>query len=61
MFMDYFVNHMLDYAVLMKTESGFIKKRENFDIRCAIKEIMFVLDGKIKMKNLVVEQIFENF
>ena len=61
MFMDYFVNHMLDYAVLMKTESGFIKKRENFDISYAIKEIMFVLDGKIKMKNLVVEQIFENF
>jgi hypothetical protein len=59
--MDFFVNDMLDYAVLMKTESGFIKKNENFDIRRAIEEILFVLDGKINMKNLVVEKIFENF
>ena len=59
--MDFFENCMLDYAILMKTESGFIKKNENFDIRSAIKEILFVLDGKISMKNLVVENIFENF
>ena len=52
--MEFFVNDMLDYAVLMKTESGFKKKNENFDIRIAIEEIMFVLDGKINMKNLVV-------
>ena len=59
--MDFFVNDMLDYAVLMKTESAFVKKNENFDIREAIEEIEQVLNGKIKMKKLVVDKVFENF
>ena len=53
--MDFFVNDMLDYAVLMKTDSGFIKKNENFDIRNAIEEIVSVLGAKINTKKLLVE------
>ena len=41
--MDFFVNNMLDYAVLTKKESAFIMKNEIFDIRDAIEEIMLVL------------------
>ena len=59
--MDFFVNDMLDYAVLMKTDSGFIKKNENFDIRKAIEEIVSVLGSKIDMKKLLVDKVFENF
>ena len=59
--MDFFMNDMLDYAVLLKTDSGFIKKNENFDIRKAIEEIVSVLGSKIDMKKLLVDKVFENF
>ena len=54
-FMEFFVNDMLDYAVLQNSEHGFIKQMKCFDIRVAVDEILSILDRKIKIKKLTIE------
>ena len=53
-FIDFFVHDMLDYAVLQKTTSGFIKQNECFNVREAIEEMIEILRGKIKLKKLEI-------
>ena len=60
-FVEFFVNDMLDYAVLQNAEHGFIKNMTCFDIRAAVEEILSILARKIKIKKLTIEQQFENF
>ena len=61
MFVEFFVNDMLDYAVLQNSEAGFIKQIACFDIREGIQEILNILERKIQIKKLTIEQEFENF
>ena len=61
MFVEFFVNDMLDYAVLQNSKHGFIKQMVCFDIQKAIQEILCILERKILIKNLTVELEYENF
>ena len=46
-FIDYFVHDILDYSMLQKNSSHFLKRQNVFDIREAISEIIDIEDDKI--------------
>jgi hypothetical protein len=46
-FIDYFVHDILDYSMLQKNSSNFLKRENLFDIREAISEIIDIEDDKI--------------
>ena len=50
--MDFFVNDILDFAVLQKDVQGFIKQCSIFDVREAIQETIEILEEKARMKNI---------
>ena len=45
-FVEFFVDDMLDYAVLQNKEQGFMKHLTCFDIREAVEEILCILESK---------------
>ena len=46
-FIDYFVHDMLDYTILNKEDTSFMKTISSFDIRNAIGEIIEIQEDKI--------------
>mgnify|MGYP001100260242 CR=1 FL=1 len=59
--MNFFVNDILDMAVLQNRTSNFAKDLKKFEIRETIQEIIDILQGKINLKNLQIVKVFENF
>ena len=60
-FIDFFVHDILDYTILNKQEKNFTKNSVVLDVREAINEIMEIMNDKIEMKAIVVQQFFKNF
>ena len=50
--MDFFVNDMLDCAVLNSKDKNFVKSFSCFDIRVAIQQIVEMMKEKIEMMNI---------
>ena len=49
-FIDFFVHDLLDYTILNKDSRNFIKICRSFDVKKAMREILDILDDKIKLK-----------
>ena len=60
-FIDFFIHDMLDFAVLTKTDEGFIRQNSTFNVKIAIQEIIAILENKIKFKRLEIKEVYENF
>ena len=59
-FIEFFINDMLDYAVLLN-KGKFIKDMKRFRIKESIEEIKSILESKITTKNIKLILEFENF
>ena len=55
------MHDILDYTLLSKSKSNFMKNLSVFDIRIAIRQIIEILSDKIKMKDIKVLSKFNGF
>lgn len=60
-FIDFFVHDILDYTVLSKDGTNFIKNWGIFDIRTAIGEIIDIKKDQTDLKNIVIKTEFKAF
>ena len=60
-FLDFFVHDILDYTMLNKDETEFLKKIECFNIREAVDEILIIQNDKVKMKDIQVSTQYLGF
>jgi hypothetical protein len=60
-FIDFFVHDVLDYTLLSKDAKNFIKQMQVFNIRDAVKEIVEVLEDKMKMTKIKCKTKFLGF
>jgi signal transduction histidine kinase len=61
MYIDHFVNDMLDYSILSKGGEKLEKSISKFDVRKSISEILEIQEDKIEMKNIDVQTKFNGF
>lgn len=61
MYIDHFVNDMLDYSILSKGGERLEKSISKFDVRKSISEILEIQEDKIEMKNIDVQRKFNGF
>ena len=54
-FIDFFVHDILDYSVLRKDDTNFIKNFTIFDIRTAIGEIVDIKKDQTDLKNIAIK------
>jgi CheY-like chemotaxis protein len=60
-FIDFFSHDILDYTMLNQKTINFVKNMANFDIRVAIREIIEILEDKLKMKDIRMETDYIGF
>ena len=60
-FIDYFVHDMLDYSILNRENENFTKNFVKFDLKSALEEIVEMLQDKIEMKNIKIENSYKGF
>ena len=60
-FIDFFVHDILDYTILNKDESNFIKDMKVFDIREAINQIITIQEDKASMKAINISVHYFGF
>ena len=59
--MNFFVNDLLDCAVLNSRDKNFVKSFSLFDIRIAVRQVVLMMDEKVKMLNVPIEIRFVGF
>lgn len=59
--MEFFINDMLDCAVLNSKDKNFVKSCSTFDIRVAILQIVEMMKQKIEMSNINVKVQLKGF
>ena len=60
-FIDFFVHDILDYTMLSNSKGKFTKDITFFNIKVAVSEIITILEDKLNLKNITIEQIYQNF
>lgn len=60
-FIDFFVHDLLDYTILNKDATNFIKNPSIFDINTALEEMCAILEDKSSMKNVKIDIKFKGF
>jgi len=60
-FIDFFVHDILDYTILNKRDTNFLKEWTTFDVREAIQQIMEIQEDKAEMKTIKVKAYYVGF
>jgi len=60
-FIDFFVHDLLDYTILNKDATNFIKNPAIFDINLALREMCEILEDKSSMKNITIDIKYQGF
>ena len=60
-FIDFFVHDLLDYTILNKDATNFIKNPAIFDINLALREMCEILEDKSSMKNITIDIKYQCF
>ena len=60
-FIDFFVHDILDYTLLNKKSSNFMKDKQEFDLSESIREITDILNDKAALKSIKIQTHFRGF
>ena len=60
-FIDFFVHDLLDYTILNKDATNFIKNPTVFDIHTSLTEMCQILEDKSSMKNITIDIKYHGF